>query len=172
MNKAVPIALIVCAARNGVIGRGGQMPWRMPSDLKHFKVLTLGKPVVMGRKTYQSIGKALPGRSNIVVSRQQGLALPDAIVVRDLAGGLAGAQRVAAETGALEVMVIGGGEIYAQALPQAQRVYVTLLAADIEGDAVFPPLPETEWFVVSRAPLATTPKDDYQADVIVYERRA
>ncbi len=172
MSKAVPIALIVCAARNGVIGRGGQMPWRMPSDLKHFKALTLGKPVVMGRKTYQSIGKALPGRANIVVSRQPGFSLPDATVVPDLARGLAEAQRVVAETGAGEVMVIGGGEIYAQALPQAQRVYLTLLAADIEGDADFPPLPVAEWVVLSRAPLATTPKDDYPAEIIVYERRA
>ena len=172
MSERVPIALIVCTARNGVIGRGGQMPWRMPSDLKHFKALTLGKPVVMGRKTYQSIGKALPGRVNIVVSRQPGFTLPDATVVQDLVRGLAEGRSVAAETGASEVMVIGGGEIYAQALPLAQRVYLTRLAADIEGDAVFPPLSEAEWIVVSSAPLATTPKDDYPAEVMVYERRA
>lgn len=172
MSATVSVALIVCAARNGVIGRGGRMPWRMPSDLKHFKALTVGKPVVMGRKTFGSIGKALPGRVNIVITRQAGLTLPDATVVADLAAGLAEGRRVAEATGAGEVMVIGGGEIYAQALPVAQRVYFTRLCADVEGDAVFPALPDCDWTVVSRAPLQTTPKDDFAAEVVVYERRA
>lgn len=167
----IPVAIIVCAARNRTIGRDGQMPWRMPSDLKHFKALTLGKPVVMGRKTYQSIGKALTGRANIVVSRQAGLSLPDATVVSDLATGIVEGRRVAAATGASEVMVIGGGEIYAWALPLAQRIYLTRLAADIDGDAVFPALPETDWTVVSRTALPTTPRDDFTAEIIVYERK-
>lgn len=167
----IPVAIIVCAARNGVIGRNGQMPWRMSSDLKHFKALTLGKPVVMGRKTYESIGKALPGRVNIVVTRQVSFTLPDACVLPDLASAIDEARRVAAQTGAPEVMVIGGGEIYAQALPLAERVYMTRLEAEIPGDAAFPAISEKEWSLSSRAPLATTSRDDYPAEVLVYERR-
>lgn len=170
--RAIPIAIIVCAARNGTIGQNGKMPWRMPSDLKHLKATTMGKPVVMGRKTYQSIGKALPGRTNIVVTRQPGFVLPDAIVVSNLAAAIAEAEKVAAATGASEIMVLGGGEIYLAALPLADRVYLTRLAADIDGDTHFPDLPDADWTITSRAPLPRTPKDDGDAETLVYQRRA
>jgi dihydrofolate reductase len=164
----VTLTLVVCAARNGTIGRGGTMPWRMPSDLRHFKAVTLGKPVIMGRKTFQSIGKALPGRVNIVVSRQPGLALAGATVATDLDAALAAA---AAQPGPpAEVMVIGGGEIYAQALPRADRVVLTRLDADVAGDAIFPALDPALWTVVSDTPLATAAADDHAARVLVYER--
>lgn len=147
------------------------MPWRMPSDLKYFKAITLGKPVIMGRKTYQSIGKALPGRTNIVVSRTAGFVLADATVVGTLEDAIREGRQVAAETGAGEIMVIGGGEMYRQALGLARRVYLTRLAADIDGDTSFPILPPDEWVQVSRKPLMRTAKDDFEADFLVYERR-
>lgn len=148
------------------------MPWRMPSDLKHFKALTLGKPVIMGRKTYESIGKALPGRPNIVVSRQAALRLPDATVVADLDAGIRQATRIVEDAGGDEIFVIGGGEIYAQALRLADVIYATVLAADLDGDTHFPGISDPPWEVVSRRPLERTPKDDYDAEVRTYRRRS
>jgi len=171
MTSPVKIAIVVCMARNRVIGRGGQMPWRMPSDLRHFKALTLGNPVIMGRKTYESIGKALPGRTNIVVSRHTGLRLPDATVVRDLEAGIREATRIAEDAGGREVFVIGGGEIYAQALKLADVIHATVLAADVDGDTQFPDIPGADWDLVDRKPLVRTPQDDYEAEVRTYRRR-
>lgn len=128
------LTLIVAVADNGVIGRQNELPWRLPEDLKRFKALTMGKPIVMGRKTFESIGKPLPGRTNIVVSRQAGLSLPGCVVVDSLAAALAAAGHVD------EVMIIGGGEIYRQALAQADCVQLTEVHAAIEGDARFPAL--------------------------------
>lgn len=171
MTAPIEIAIVVCMARNRVIGRDGQMPWRMPSDLKHFKALTLGRPVVMGRKTYASIGKALPGRPNIVVSRQAGLKLPDATVVTDLDAGIREATHIAQVAGTGAIFVIGGGEIYRQALEVADTVHVTVLAADIDGDTRFPELPEATWELASRTPLDRTARDDHDAEIRVYRRR-
>jgi dihydrofolate reductase len=167
----IPIALVACMARNRVIGRAGNMPWRMPSDLKLFKATTLGKPVIMGRKTFESIGRPLPGRTIIVVSRQPDLIPPGTTVVADLEAGIAAASDAAAATGATEIMVAGGGEIYRQALPRADQIHLTILSADVTGDTMFPPLPEREWIERSRTPLETGPTDDYAADVVVYQRR-
>lgn len=126
------IAMIAAMANNRVIGKDNQMPWHLPADLKHFKKVTLGKPVIMGRKTYQSIGKALPGRRNIVISRQ-GVALSaDADWVRSIEQALALVQDEA------EVMIIGGAEIYRQVLPMADRLYITDIDLTVEGDAFFP----------------------------------
>lgn len=171
MTSSVKIAVVVCMARNRVIGRGGKMPWRMPSDLKHFKALTLGKPVIMGRKTYDSIGKALPGRANIVVSRHRGLRLPDALVVADFEAGIREATRLAEETGVHEICVIGGGQIYTQALERADIVYITVLEADIDGDTLFPEIDPSTWELAARRPLERTAKDDYDAEVRTYRRR-
>jgi dihydrofolate reductase len=161
------ISMIVCLARNRTIGRDGGMPWRMPSDLKFFRSVTLGKPVVMGRKTFQSIGRALDGRTNYVITRQMDLPLAGCVI----AGSLADALAAATATGATEVMILGGGEIFAQALPMADRIYVTELQADIAGDTVFPELDAADWKATARTLLATGPKDDYPAHSIIYERR-
>lgn len=126
------IAMIAAMANNRVIGKDNQMPWHLPADLKHFKKVTLGKPVIMGRKTYQSIGKALPGRRNIVVSRQNDALSDDADWVQSIEQALALVQQDA------EVMVIGGAEIYRQVLPIADTLYITDIDLAVEGDAFFP----------------------------------
>jgi len=126
------IAMIAAMANNRVIGKNNQMPWHLPADLKHFKKVTLGKPVIMGRKTYQSIGKALPGRRNIVISRQNEAQSTDAEWVQSLEQALALLQHDA------EVMIIGGAEIYRQVLPLADTLYITDIELDVEGDAYFP----------------------------------
>jgi dihydrofolate reductase len=140
-----PLVSIVVAMdeRNG-IGRDGALPWRLPEDLKRFKSLTLGKPVVMGRKTWDSIGKPLPGRHNVVVTRQAGLALPGATVVPSLAAAL----RVAGDVP--EVCIIGGAEIYRLALPVTDVLHVTRVHATVDADTFFPSLDADEWQRVAR----------------------
>ncbi len=140
------LALIAAVARNGVIGRGGDLPWRIPADLRFFKATTMGKPMIMGRRTFESIGKALPGRTSIVVTRQADFAAEDV----EVAGDLAQALKIAADLGAEEAMVIGGGEIYAAALPRADRIYLTEVHIDAEGDVHFPPLDPAQWRELSR----------------------
>ena len=138
------ISIIVAAAANNVIGRDGELPWQLPEDLKRFKQLTIGKPVIMGRLTYESIGRPLPDRRNIVLSTCKGLNIDGCEVVDtpDAAIRLAG--------GAEEVMVIGGGGVYAQMLPMADRIYMTRIDATVDGDTFFPELNDKEWQVVDR----------------------
>jgi dihydrofolate reductase len=133
------LSIVVAASRNGVIGRDNQLPWRLPADLQRFKALTLGKPVLMGRKTYDSIGKPLPGRLNIVISRRAGLHIAGCTVVDSVAAAL-----VAAEP-AEEVMIIGGAEIFRATLPHVSTIHLTRVQADIAGDVVFPQLEPSEW---------------------------
>ncbi len=140
------IALIAAVARNGVIGRDGDMPWRISADLKYFKSTTMGKPIIMGRKTFESIGKALPGRPNIVVTRRASFAADDV----EVAGGLDQALAVAAAYDSEEVMVIGGGQIYTTALPLAERLYLTEVHMEADGDVVFPAIDRARWREVSR----------------------
>lgn len=143
-----PVSLLAAAAANGVIGRDNAMPWHLPEDLAHFKRLTLGHPVIMGRRTYESIvaalGRPLPGRTNIVLTRQPGYAAPGCTVVGSLAAALEATRE------AREVFVIGGAEIYRLALPRADRVYLTRIDAAFEGDAFFPPLDPADWREVGR----------------------
>ena len=143
---SVRLALIAAVARNGVIGRDGDMPWHISADLKHFKATTMGKPIVMGRRTFESIGKALPGRPNIVVTRTADFAADDVEVAADFDQALA----LAAAYGTDEVVVIGGGEIYAAALPRANRLYLTDIDLDVEGDVYFPALDRAQWHEVAR----------------------
>ena len=143
---SVRLALIAAVARNGVIGRDGDMPWHISADLRHFKASTMGKPIVMGRRTFESIGKALPGRSNIVVTRTADFAADDVGVAADFDQALA----LAAAYGTDEVVVIGGGEIYAAALPRANRLYLTDIDLDVEGDVYFPALDRAQWHEVAR----------------------
>ncbi len=143
------IVLVVARARNGVIGNNGQLPWHLPADLKHFKALTVGKPVIMGRKTFESIGKPLPGRHNIVLSRSPGWAAEGVTMVPNLAEAIAATGMEPRAFGA--IMVIGGAQIYAQALPLASRIELTEVDAEPEGDTLLPAFAEAEWRQVARA---------------------
>jgi dihydrofolate reductase len=146
------INLIVAAAENNAIGKNNQLLWHLPNDLKFFKNTTWGMPVIMGRKTFESVNKALPGRMNIVITRQTGWQA-DAVIS---ASSLADAINKAAAAHYKEVFIIGGGEIYQQALPSAQQIFLTRVHTVIEGDTFFPELDATEWKLVS--------KDDFDAD--------
>jgi dihydrofolate reductase len=148
MSDAAPVrvCLVAAMAGNRVIGRDNALPWRLPEDLRHFKALTLGKPVIMGRRTFESIGRPLPGRSNIVLSAAPGFRPPAGVVVMaDLAGALRCGREIAARDGVAECMVIGGEEIYRQCLPCADRIYLTLIERDYEGDAWFPDIDPRQW---------------------------
>lgn len=164
------ISLVVAAAENGVIGRGGGLPWRIPSDLRTFRRITLGKPVIMGRKTFQSIGHPLDGRSNIVVSRQPGFAPAGVEVARTIDAAIRRGREIAAATGVDEVMVIGGAEVYRLALPLVSRIYLTRVHAAPEGDAVFTELPGAAWREVGREPIPKGPNDQHDCTLIVLER--
>jgi dihydrofolate reductase len=163
------VSLIVAAASNGVIGRDDQMPWHLPEDLAHFKRLTLGHPVVMGRKTYASIraalGKPLPGRTNIVVTRQAGFAAPGCIVAASLDAAFAAAREAAA------IFVIGGAEIYRLALERADRVYLTRIDAAFEGDATFPALDPAVWREAERENHSPAGERTFAFAFLRYERR-
>ena len=148
--------MIVAMAENRVIGLSGGMPWHIPEDLRYFKEKTQGHPVVMGRKTYEAIGAALPGRANIVVTRNRDFAAPDADVVHDLAAALEKARAIAEIEGGEEVFVIGGAEIYAQAMNEASRIYLTEIHAEPPGDAHFPAPAAGDW--------RETARDDRDAD--------
>ena len=138
------LTLVVARARNGTIGRNNTLPWRLPEDLAHFKRTTLGAPIIMGRKTWESIGRPLPGRRNIVVSRNTALELEGA----EVAGSLEDAQLLC--IGVEQVFLIGGAQLYAEALPSADRLVVTEIDADVEGDAFFPAIDRAQWVETSR----------------------
>ncbi|HLS97972.1 MAG: dihydrofolate reductase [Porticoccaceae bacterium] len=160
------IALIAAVAANGVIGSDNRLPWHLPEDLREFKRVTLGKPVIMGRKTFESIGRPLPGRTNIVLSRQPGWRAEGVLVAADLASALDLARGVAADG---EVMVIGGEQIYRQALPLAERLYLTFVDLAVAGDARFPELDSTQWRELSRAE-SRSEKDGIPFAFAVWER--
>lgn len=138
------LSIIVAVADNGVIGSGNQLPWRLPDDLKRFKALSLGKPIVMGRKTFDSIGRPLPGRLNIVISRQPGLQIPGCRVVTSIDEALAAAQP------APEIVIVGGADIYRQVLSQVQTIHLTRVHAEVAGDVMFPKLHEQQWREVAK----------------------
>ncbi|MGH8503327.1 MAG: dihydrofolate reductase [Gammaproteobacteria bacterium] len=138
------ISLIVAMTPDRVIGRGGGLPWHLPADLKRFKALTMGKPIIMGRRTFESLGGILPGRRHIVISRNLDYKLSGADVVTSFDAALAAA------AGAEEAFVIGGAEIFRRALPRADRMYLTLIDAQIEGDTFFPEYDESDWREVAR----------------------
>jgi dihydrofolate reductase len=162
------VSLIAAVADNGVIGVAGEMPWRLSTDLRRFKRLTMGKPVVMGRKTFESIGKPLAGRVNIVVTRQPDFAAEGVVVASSLPEALEAARAQVGEDG--EVMVIGGGEVYAAAIGQADRLYITHVAASPDGDARFPPIDAAVWRVRSREPAPAGEKDSAASTFVVYDR--
>jgi dihydrofolate reductase len=161
---------MVAVASNGVIGRDNSLPWHLPEDLRYFKRTTLGKPIIMGRKTFESIGRPLPGRPNIVVSRSVDLTASGVTVVDSLALALANGQALAAASGAEELVVIGGAQIYAAALPLASRLYVTEVHAMVEGDTWFPPLDPAHWQEIAREEHPATADNPYPYAFVVYER--
>ena len=146
MNQtSLPLAMIAALAENHVIGLDNKMPWHLPADLKHFQAMTLGKPIIMGRKTWDSLGRPLPGRLNLVVSRQPGLQLDGAETFSSLDAALQRAEAWAREQGVDEIMLIGGAQLYGQALERARRLYLTRIEASPEGNAFFPPFDEARW---------------------------
>ena len=160
------ISLIVAASANNVLGAAGELPWHLSDDLKRFKSLTMGKPIVMGRKTFESIGRALPGRQNIVITRQDDYQAPHCDVVATLGGAIA----AVAESD--EVMVIGGGEIYQLFLPLTRRIYLTRVDAEVQGDTYFPEIDPATWRETAREEFAADANNDHAFAVITYERVA
>jgi dihydrofolate reductase len=166
------IVLVVAVADNGVIGQGGGLPWRLKSDLQHFRAVTMGKPVVMGRKTYLAIGKPLPGRTNIVVSRDRDFAAPGILVAPDLAAAFAAARGDALRRSTDAIMVIGGADIYAQTLPAADRLVITRVHLQPKGDTTFPPIDPDLWREAERSERPAGPADAAGFTLLVYERAA
>ena len=159
------VSLIVAMAQNGVIGRGNSLPWRLPEDLKRFRSFTLGKPVLMGRKTFESIGRALPGRANLVLTRDRGWSAPGVTVVHSVEDALA---RAAASD---ELVVIGGAEIYRLVLPFARRIYLTHVHADVPGDTFFPDFDPTQWADVECRVHPADEQHAYPVTFVTLERR-
>lgn len=166
-----PIVLVAALGRNRVIGRAGGLPWRMRSDLRHFKAATLGRPVIMGRRTYASIGRPLPGRTIIVVTRDPAFEAEGVRAVDGVEAALVLANLVAREDGAPEVIVAGGAQVYEAAMGQADWLLLSWIDLEPEGDALFPPLDLAEWREVSRVPHPRGEGDDASFEVAAYERR-
>ena len=160
------ISIIVAVAQNGVIGTGNRLPWHLPDDLKRFKALSMAKPIVMGRRTFDSIGKPLPGRTNIVVSRQPGLAIEGTIVTPSLDAALVAAGAVP------EVVVIGGAEIFRQVLPRTDVVHLTRVHARVAGDVVFPELDPSQWRETAVEHHAADERHQYAFTFVTLERVA
>lgn len=172
-NLQLPIlSAIVAKSRNGVIGIDGDLPWRLSSDLKFFKATTLGKPVLMGRKTWESLPFPLPGRANLVLTRNADYNAPKAQVFTDVHAMIGQGYEIAGKTGVSEVMLIGGAMLYAGLLKYCGRLYVTEVDALIDGDAHFPAVIASDWSIVSETPYPQGAKDDYPFTVKVYERYA
>lgn len=157
--------LVVAVAQNGTIGRDGDLPWRLSSDLKRFKKMTMGHCLLMGRKTYESIGRPLPGRQTIVLSRR-GFDVPE---------GISTAANVEEVAGLVEpgrqVMVVGGAQVYQSALAHCDRAWITRVLADVEGDATFAPLPEAEWQIESTESFPAGPNDEFPTQLEIWHRR-
>ena len=164
------IALIAAVARNNVIGARQAIPWHIPSDFAWFKVRTMGKPMVMGRKQFETFPRPLPGRPHIVVTRQAGYRPDGVIVVHDLESGLETARNLALAAGQDEIMVIGGGDIYAQAILQADRLYISHVDSAPEGDVYFPPIDPAIWAVAERPTVTPAEKDSAPYTIAIYER--
>jgi dihydrofolate reductase len=172
VSAAVPhrtsIVILAAVADNGVIGHDNGLPFRQSSDLKRFKAMTMGKPVLMGRKTYASIGKPLPGRTNIVISRDPDFAPPGVIVSRDLDSALAAARDDARNRGVNEIVVIGGTDVFAQTMPLADRLEITQVHMKPAGDTHFPAIDGARWRVLARSEHAAGPNDEADFSYVTY----
>jgi dihydrofolate reductase len=165
------LAIIVAQAKNRVIGINNKLPWHLPEDLRYFKQVTMGKPIIMGRNTYESIGRPLPGRTNIVITRQNDYAPEGVRVVNSLDEAVELAESIALINGIDEAMVIGGAQIYEQALASAHRLYLTEVDAEIEGDAWFPEFERQEWSEVGREDFSAEGPNPYNYSFIVLDRK-
>jgi dihydrofolate reductase len=171
VTDKVRIVFAVAVAENGVIGANGDLPWRLPTDLKRFRKTTMGKPIVMGRKTYASIGKPLDGRDNIVVTRDRAFSAPGVQVVLGIEEGLALGRKLAVQRGMDEVVVIGGAEIFRATLASADRIYLTLVRGEPAGDTRLEAFDPAVWAETTREPMPQGPGDQYPADFIVLDRK-
>jgi dihydrofolate reductase len=166
------IAFVVAVSKNGIIGRGGGLPWKLSSDMRFFKTITMGKPLIMGRKTWESLPKRpLPGRDNIVISRTRGYKAPGATVVSDPKAALSKAAMCASRAGSEEIAVIGGGEIFTLMLPSADRIYLTEVDLETEGDTRFPALDPAQWREIGREKFPRGEKDDAAFTIRTLDRR-
>ncbi|MFN3213003.1 MAG: dihydrofolate reductase [Henriciella sp.] len=173
MTTSIKLCLIVARARNGVIGKDNDLPWRLSDDLKHFKATTKGCPVIMGRKTWESLPKRpLPGRDNIVLSRDGQYAAPGARVYTSLDAAIEAGKGLAAIAGKTELFVTGGSAIYAAALPRADRLYITEVDTEIEGDATFPDFNESDFNETSREAVTANEKNQFDFVIRQLERNA
>ncbi len=163
--------MIAAVAENGVIGNANAIPWRLPSDFGHFKRMTLGKPVIMGRRTMESIGKPLPGRTNIVVTHRTDYRPDGVLVVPSLQAGLERAQEIAARDHVTEIIIGGGAQIYAEAMPLADRLYISHVALSPPGDTYFPAIDPEVWEDAGGIEVAPSPADSASYRVRVYEKR-
>ncbi|WP_208435945.1 dihydrofolate reductase [Bartonella phoceensis] len=167
----VPVCLIAAVAENGVIGREGTMPWHLSTDLQRFKALTFGNPVIMGRKTWDSLGRSLPGRTNIVITRNGTFMAEGAVIVRSLSQACSVAKEVAFQNGADAIFIIGGGEIFQQGLHIADKIFLTEILASIKGDSFFPIFDKEKWTIVQTQYISEGDKDSHPTRFVVYERK-
>jgi dihydrofolate reductase len=168
----VPITLVAALAENGVIGRDDGLPWRLKSDMVHFRAITMGKPVVMGRKTFLSIGRPLPGRTTIVVSRDAAFAAPGIVVAPSVEAALTVAQGDTLRRGAECIIVAGGADLYAQTMPLAERLHITYVHRAVDGDAYFPTIDRCVWHETGRDEHAPAAGDDAAFAFVIYQRAA
>lgn len=166
----VRLALMAAKAENNTIGRNNKLPWYLPNDLKYFKKITFGKPVIMGRKTWESLKGPLPGRTNIVVTRNPDYRAEGAKVVHDLDEAMELAQHISVIDGIEEVVIMGGAGLYEEGLKKADRLYLTEVHAEVEGDAFFPEMDPRQWREVAREDFKAQPPNEYDYSFVVYER--
>jgi dihydrofolate reductase len=160
------VSLIVAVSQNNVIGRDNQLPWHLPEDLQYFKSVTMGKPILMGRKTFDSIGRPLPGRKNIVITRDSQWTAEGVEVVHSLDDAVVAGTKACAAADSDEIMVIGGAQIYRDCLPMADRLYLTRVKAEVDGDAFFPNIDENQWQKTAEKAAKTIDKFDYCFQVL------
>lgn len=170
MKGGKKLVLVAAIGENGVIGRAGTLPWRLKSDLLHFRKLTLNHPVIMGRKTYESIGKSLTDRTTIVLTRDLTLRAPGAVLATSLDAAFAFARQDAERRGVDEIMVIGGADVFADTMDAADRLEITRVHAQPEGDTLFPPIDLQQWREVRREPHRRGPDDEADFTFLTYER--
>jgi dihydrofolate reductase len=166
------LSLIAAMAQNRVIGRNNKLPWYLPEDLKYFKRVTMGKPLIMGRKTFESLGKPLPGRPHIIITRDEAYEYPGCHIVHDVKSATARAESLLLIDGGDETVVIGGAEIYGLMLPEVERMYLTRVHQNVEGDAYFPEFNESDWSQIAREDIPAQPPNEYDYSFVVYERQS